>query len=290
MILSDSLQLSDLRNRLEQEIARYGDVIVGFSAGVDSSVVAAAAHAALGERALAITAITETITQEDLDLARHIVGRTGMRHRWIEYNELEIEGYAENPSNRCYFCKDALYVRLARAAAEQGGAVLLDGTNADDAGDYRPGRQAAREHGVRSPLLDLGIPKNAVRELARSYGLPNHDKPSAPCLSSRVPYGTRITRAMLEQIDRAERNLRGLGFRELRVRHHNEVARLELPKEEFARAIERADELDAAVRGAGYRYVALDLLGFRSGSLNELLNPPANGDLAAPVQIELPTT
>lgn len=278
-----------LRRKLEEEIVGYGSVVVGFSAGVDSSVVAAAAHAALGERALAVTAITETITEEDLDLARYIVRVTGVRHRWIEYNELDIEGYAENPSNRCYFCKDALYLRLAEVALEEGGAVLLDGTNADDAGDYRPGRQAAREHGVRSPLLDVGITKADVRALAQLYGLPNHDKPSAPCLSSRVPYGTRITRAMLEQIGRAERNLRGLGFTELRVRHHNEVARLELPREDFAQAIVRADELDAAVRDAGYQYVSLDLRGFRSGSLNELLNKSSKSDLSTLTQIQLPT-
>lgn len=278
-----------LRRRLEEDIARYGSVVVGFSAGVDSSVVAAAAHAALGNRALAVTAITETITEEDLDLARHIVRAIGVRHQWVEYNELEVDGYAENPSNRCYFCKDALYVRLAEVARGEGGAVLLDGTNADDAGDYRPGRQAAREHGVRSPLLELGLTKKNVRELARIYGLPNHDKPSAPCLSSRVPYGTRITRAMLEQIGLAERNLRELGFTELRVRHHNEVARVELPAEDFERAIAQADAIDAAVRRAGYRYVALDLRGFRSGSLNELLNQSPNGDLSPLTQIELPT-
>lgn len=280
-----SVEATDgLRTRLEEEIGRHRRVVVGFSAGVDSSVVAVAAHAALGENALAVTAITETITEEDLDLARRIVDSIGMRHRWIEYSELEIEGYAENPENRCYFCKDALYVRLAEVARELGGAVLLDGTNADDAADYRPGRQAAREQGVRSPLLELGITKSMVRDIAQSYGLPNHDKPSAPCLSSRVPYGTRITAAMLEQIGRAERNLRGLGFGELRVRHHGDVARVELPKSDFEAALRRSDEIDRAVREAGYRYVALDLRGFRSGSLNETLA----GTPATLTQIEIP--
>ena len=260
-----------LRKELEEHIARYDSVIVGFSAGVDSSVVALAADAALGDRGLIVTAVTETLTSEDLELARSIARNHTLNYLEIEYNELEIEGYAENPANRCFFCKDALYSRLAALARERGGAVILDGTNADDEGDYRPGRKAARDHGVHSPLLELGISKKMVRDLAQLYGLPNHDKPSAPCLSSRVPYGTEITRDILNQIARAERNLRELGFRELRVRHHEEVARLELPREEFSRALALADELDQAVREAGYRYVALDLRGFRSGSLNEVL-------------------
>jgi uncharacterized protein len=218
-----------------------------------------------------VTAVTETITAEDLELARSIAERLGMRHELIEYNELEIPRYAENPANRCYFCKDALYSRLAALAGERGVAVILDGANADDLGDYRPGRDAAREQGIRSPLLELGITKVQVRQLADAYGLPNHDKPSAPCLSSRVPYGTAITREILEQIGAAERSLRGLGFRELRVRHHGEVARVELPREDHALALDMADAIDAAVRQAGYRYVSLDLRGFRTGSLNEVL-------------------
>ncbi len=269
--------LQHIRRRLEETIAGYGPVVVGFSAGVDSSVVAVAARNALGEDALIVTAATETITGEDLELARELALLHDLNHREIDYNELEIEGYAENPTNRCFFCKDALYQRLAVIAGERGGAVILDGTNADDEGDYRPGREAARNHGVRSPLLELGLTKEVVRALAGLYGLPNRDKPSAPCLSSRVPYGTTITREILERIGRAEKGLRDLGFRELRVRHHDDVARLELPREEFSHALLLAEEIDAAVREAGYRYVALDLKGFRSGSLNEALT-----------QIELP--
>ena len=260
-----------LRRELEQHIAGYGSAVIGFSAGVDSSVVAAAAHAALGDRALAVTAVTETITDEDLELASAIAASTGMRHETIVYNELDIPNYASNPTNRCYFCKDALYSRLLLLAAERGLAAVLDGANADDVSDYRPGRLAAAEQGVRSPLLELGIDKAGVRLLAASYGLPNHDKPSAPCLSSRVPYGTEITREMLEQIDRAERALRELGFRELRVRHHGDLARVELPREDFPRALDLAAPIDAALREAGYRHVTLDLRGFRSGSLNEVL-------------------
>ncbi len=263
--------IHDLRARLEESIAGYGSAVVGFSAGVDSSVVAAATFAALGDRALAVTALTETITDEDSRLAAEVAGRIGIRHELIRYNELEIPNYAANPVDRCYYCKDALYTRLVAVARERGIETIVDGVNADDAGDYRPGRRAAAEQGVRSPLLDLGIDKETVRLLAADYGLPNHDKPSAPCLSSRVPYGTEITGEILERIDSSERALRRLGFRELRVRHHGDVARIEIPRNEFPRALELAESIDAELRGAGYRYVALDLKGFRSGALNEVL-------------------
>lgn len=275
--------VTSLRARLEQTIADLGSVVVGFSAGVDSSVVLAAAAAALSDRALGVTAVTETITGEDVELASSIATRLGVNHEWIEYSELAIDNYASNPANRCYFCKDALYSRLATIAGERGFAAVLDGTNADDASDYRPGRTAAAEQSVRSPLLELGITKAEVREIASSYGLPNHDKPSAPCLSSRVPYGTEITLDLLKQVGRAERALRELGFTELRVRHHGDVARLEVPTSDFARAIERASDINEAIRSAGYRFVALDLAGFRSGSLNAAVNP------SALTQIELPT-
>jgi pyridinium-3,5-biscarboxylic acid mononucleotide sulfurtransferase len=277
------MDLSALRERLESHIAGLGPVVVGFSAGVDSSVVLAAAVAALGERALGVTAITETITEEDVALAEELVDRLGARHEWIEYSELAIDKYAANPTNRCYFCKDALYTRLAAIAADRPGATVLDGTNADDASDYRPGRDAAREQGVRSPLLELGITKAQVRALAAAYGLPNAEKPSAPCLSSRVPYGTSITLELLRQVGRAERSLRALGFGELRVRHHGDVARIEIPPADFARAVELAGAIDTALREAGYRFVALDLAGFRSGSLN--------GGIAAAAltHIELPS-
>ena len=266
------------RRELEEYIAQFQSVVVGFSAGVDSSVIAIAAKEALGEKAVIVTAVTETLTPEDLALARSIAKEFNLQFEEVLYSELAIEGYADNPLNRCFYCKDALYKQLAEIARLRDVAVLLDGTHADDEEDYRPGRQAAQEHGVRSPLLELGITKESVRALANLYGLPNHDKPSAPCLSSRVPYGTEITREVLRQIGEAERNLRALGFDELRVRHHGDVARLELPQQNFEQAFALADEIDRVVQQAGYRYVALDLRGFRSGSLNEVLT-----------QIELPT-
>lgn len=270
--------LEDIRLRLERTIADYGSVVVGFSAGVDSSVVTAAAYAALGPEVLAVTARTETITEEDLELAAEIARRIGVRHEWVDYNELDIPNYSRNPSDRCYYCKDALYTRLISLARDRGVSLVLDGANADDASDYRPGRAAASEQGIRSPLLELGITKEQVRALAEFYGLPNHDKPSAPCLSSRVPYGTEITREILDRIAQGERAMHHLGFREIRVRHHDDVARIELPKDDFMRAVELADRIESALREAGYRYVTLDLKGFRSGSLNEVLT-----------QIQLPT-
>jgi uncharacterized protein len=273
-------RVDHLRARLESVIAEMGSVIVGFSAGVDSSVVMAASARALGERALSVTAVTETITEEDVELAATLVAIVGARHEWIDYSELAIDNYAANPTNRCYYCKDALYSRLSSIAMQRGIETVLDGTNADDAADYRPGRTAAAERNVRSPLLELGITKSQVREIAASYGLPNADKPSAPCLSSRVPYGTPITIELLKQVGAAERALRALGFGELRVRHHGDVARIEIPRHHFARAIELAPLIDDAVRTAGYRFVALDLAGFKSGSLNDAIAPLT--------QIELP--
>lgn len=263
--------LTELRSSLESLIASYGTAVIGYSAGVDSSVVAAAAKAALGSNALAVTAVTETITTDDLLLASQVAEQLEIAHQWLYYNELDIPNYASNPTNRCYFCKDALYARLRHVANENGYNAVLDGSNADDAGDYRPGRQAAAEQGVQSPLLELGITKAEVRQLAEGYGLPNHDKPSAPCLSSRVPYGTPITREILEKIARAESALRRLGFGELRVRHHDHVARIELPPSDFQRALQLSAQIDDAVRAAGYAYVSLDLRGFRSGALNETL-------------------
>lgn len=255
---------------LEERIGGLGQVVTGFSAGVDSTVVAIAAGRALGDRALAVTAVTETLTPEDLFLARSISREFRLNYREIEYNELDIAGYAENPTNRCYFCKDALYTRLVELARGEGGHVL-DGTNLDDGGDYRPGLNAAAEHAVISPLRDLSLRKEDVRAVARYYNLPNAEKPSAPCLSSRVPYGTTITAEILTQIGNAERAVRGLGFAEFRVRHHGDLARLELRREDFRRALELGQRIEKDLQSCGYHFVALDLGGFRSGSLNRTL-------------------
>lgn len=287
--MNDNVKVADIdatrdAARLEERIVSYGSAVVGFSGGVDSSVVAAAAFAALGERALAVTAVTETLTDADRALTRSLAAGLGVPHIEIAYSELEIPHYAENPANRCYFCKDGLYTRLRGVADERGFAALLDGTNADDAGDYRPGRRAAAEQSVFSPLLDLGITKQGVRRLARHYGLANHDKPSSPCLSSRVPYGTPITREILDRIAAAEERLRALGFRELRVRHHDDVARIEIPRDDFERAVHHAERINDELRAVGYRFVSLDLGGFRSGSLNDAIVDDAIVQITIPAR------
>ncbi len=243
--------------------------IVAFSGGVDSSLVAFLTHRALGERALAVTSGSASLTRDDLALTRRLAGEWGMAHRVVQTREIENADYRANPVNRCYFCKTSLYGELATLAADEGYRAVLSGINADDLGDHRPGLQAAAEHGVRAPLADSGLDKDDIRRLARHLGLHNAEKPQAACLASRVPYGTAISLDLLSQIERAESALRALGLGQLRVRHHDRVARIEVPEEAFALVLERRAEIVQAVTACGYGYVTLDLQGFRSGSLNE---------------------
>jgi len=263
----------DAVDRLIAHLKPLESALVAFSGGADSSLVAWAAHSALGSRALAVTARSESLAPREAEAARALARRIGIAHEEIAYSELAIPGYADNPPARCYLCKGELFRRLATIAREHGLAVVLDGTNADDLGDYRPGRHAAEQLAVRSPLVELGWGKASIRKALKALDLPVWDKPSNPCLSSRVPYGEPITREKLEQIGRAEAALRELGFRELRVRHHGSTARIELPKDEIPRVLSGgiADEIVARVRAAGFAFVALDLEGLRSGSLNRLL-------------------
>jgi uncharacterized protein len=246
-------------------------VIVALSGGIDSSLVAYAAHRTLGERALAVTSGSASLKREDLELTRKLTADWGMSHLVIETPELENPGYARNLADRCYFCKSTLYDGLIRIARQRGFTAIANGTNLDDAGDYRPGMRAGQEFNIRSPLLECGFRKDDIRALAAAYGLPNAEKPQAACLASRVPYGTPVTRDLLARIARAERVLGEMGFSQYRVRHHGEVARLEILPGEFNLAIERHAELVRAIRDCGYVFVALDLTGFRSGSLNHAL-------------------
>jgi pyridinium-3,5-biscarboxylic acid mononucleotide sulfurtransferase len=257
-------------------LASYGSVVVAYSGGVDSAYLALMAARTLGDRAVAVTADSPSYPERHRQLAVRIAREFGLRHEIIRTGELDRPEYRANPENRCYFCKHELYTHLSRVAAERG-AVVVDGNNADDRGDYRPGRQAAREFGVRSPLDEVDLLKDEIRELSRRAGLPTWDEPASACLSSRIPYHHEVTDEKLRTIERAEQALRGLGFRVFRVRHHDELARIEIARDEMARALDPdvTAVIVREVKAAGYRHVTLDLQGYRTGSLNEglLLRP-----------------
>src|SRR5471030_959828 len=251
-------------------LAALDSVIVAYIGGVDSAYLAYTAGRTLCDRAVAVTADSPSYPERHRALAIRIAKDFGLRHEIIKTGELDNPEYRANPSNRCYFCKHELYTHLSRIATARH-AIVVDGNNADDRGDYRPGRQAAREFGVRSPLDEVNLTKDEIRELSHRAGLPTWDEPASACLSSRIPYHTEVTDEKLRTIERAEQAVRALGFRVFRVRHHDELARVEIARDEMPRALE--PEIGAAIvrelKAAGYRYVTLDLQGYRMGSLNE---------------------
>ena len=249
-------------------------VVVAFSGGVDSTLLGRAAKDALGERALLVTADSETYPARELEDAKRLAELIGMRHLVVRTEELQNPEYARNPVNRCFFCKEELFTRIASIAEREGCRALVYGANMDDLGDHRPGMKAAQEHGVRAPMIEAELWKADIRALSRELGLPTWDKPSFACLSSRFQYGDRITPEKLRQVDAAEEVMRSLGFRQFRVRHHDRLARLEIAPEEMARVWEngRHEAIVSRLRELGYVYVAVDLAGFRSGSANLLLS------------------
>lgn len=262
-------KMAELRKRLK----KTGGVAVAFSGGLDSTFLAAVAVKALGDRALAVTALSPTYPEREQKEAVKLARRLGIRHVLVKSNELEIPGFSHNPPDRCYHCKRELFGRVKAIARRHGIRVVADGSNVDDLGDYRPGRRAVKEQGVRSPLLEAGLGKSEIRALSRKMGLPTAGKPAFACLASRFPYGAEITEARLKAVDAVEAALIRMGFRQVRVRHHGDVARVEVEPGEIGKLCRASvrERVTRAARKAGFRYVAADLVGYRTGSMNETL-------------------
>lgn len=267
------MDLEGKERALSQFIGRFRSAIVAFSGGVDSSYLAFIANQVLGDHARVVTGISPSVSQMQQNLVKEFVEKHGLNHVIVDTREMENPSYTTNPSNRCYFCKSELFSYLNRLREEWGVDVVFDGSNRDDVGDYRPGRQAAGEQSVVSPFIEVGLSKEDIRALSKKWGLATWDLPSMPCLSSRFPYGVEITEEKLRQVDRAEAFLRDLGFRNFRVRHHENLARIEIDLQEMPGILDATllEVINKEFKTIGYHYVTLDLQGFRSGSLNELL-------------------
>jgi uncharacterized protein len=268
-----SVALLEKQAALFERLARAGRVMVAFSGGVDSSYLAWAAKYALGDDSLSVTAVSPSYPESHRLMAEEIVARFELPHRFIETHEMESAAYRANASDRCYHCKTELFETMDRLGRELGFDRISYGVNTDDTSDFRPGHRAADEHSVMAPLLDVGLSKQEIRDLSRAVGLPTADLPASACLSSRLPYGTEVTVERLHQVEQGEARLRALGFRQLRLRHHGELARIEIDPAELPRAFdpEMNRRIVEAIKPLGFRYVALDLEGYRMGSLNEVL-------------------
>ncbi len=263
----------DKEQSLHEFLRRYRSAVVAFSGGVDSSYLAYAANQVMGDAAQVVTALSPSVSELQQDLVRDFVTTFKLNHHFVDTTEMENPDYTANPTDRCYFCKSELFSRLDALREEWGVEVIFDGSNADDVGDYRPGRKAAEEEHVVSPLIEVGMTKEEIRLLSKKWGLPTWDLPAMPCLSSRLPYGVEVTPEKLRQVERAEQYLRSLGLEQFRVRHHEELARIEIASSEMGKILDLKlfEQISRELKTLGYQYVTLDLEGFRSGSLNELL-------------------
>jgi uncharacterized protein len=262
------MSLAKKMEQLKSIIARCESAVIAFSGGVDSSLVCAVAHEVLSERVVAVTAVSHTYPPGEIDVAKEVAKRIGIKHMIIETGELDDPKFIANPIDRCYSCKGELLGKLDDVRKKFGFKNILDGTNHDDLSDFRPGFRALEKFGVMSPLALAGIGKEEVRQLAEEYGLPNFDKPANPCLASRIPFGCQITKESLERIAKAESFMHSLGFRIVRVRDHGDLARIEVAKSELEKAFMLKNDVEKNLKRLGYRFVTLDIEGYRSGSLN----------------------